>query len=87
MSSPEGMTVPLLNNARASTEQVFVLHEYYLFPLGLLINELGGVLETAHRWRREGAERVDGNVLEGAQNSIVDLLRICLLYTSPSPRD
>ena len=32
-----------------------VLHEYYFFPLGLLINELGGVLETAQRWRREGA--------------------------------
>ena len=31
-----------------------VLHEYYLFPLSLLINELGGVLETAQRWRREG---------------------------------
>ena len=44
MRSPVGMTVPLLNNARASIEHL-VLHEYYLFPLGLLINELGGVLE------------------------------------------
>ena len=58
-----------------------VLHEYYLFPLGLLINELGGVLETAQRWRREGAEGVDGNVLEGAQNAIVGLLRMRFLCT------
>ena len=55
-----------------------VLHEYYLFRLGLLINELGGVLETAQRWRREGAEGVDGNVPERAQNAVVGLLRMRL---------
>ena len=31
-----------------------VLHEYYLFPLGLLINELGGVLETAPAGSEKG---------------------------------
>ena len=59
------------------------LHEYYeyLFPLGLLINEFGGVLETAQRWRREGAEGVDGNVLKGALNAVVGLPRMRFLCT------
>ena len=67
MRSPVGMTGRFVEQREGVCRAGLVLHEYYLSPLGLLINELGGVLETAHRWRREGAEGVDGNVLEGAQ--------------------
>ena len=42
-----------------------ILHAYYIFPLGLLIDELGGVLETAQRWRQQGAEGVDGKRWKG----------------------
>ena len=41
-----------------------VLHEHHLFPLGLLVNQLDGVLEPAQRFRSEGPKGVDGHELE-----------------------
>ena len=79
MRSPVGITVPLLNNARVYHGVRLVFHEVDLLPLGLLVNELGGVPETAQWLRLEGAQGVNGRELEGAQNAVGGLLRMSLL--------
>ena len=56
-----------------------VFNEVDLLPLGLLVNELGGVPETAQSLRLEGAPGVNGRELEGAQNAVGGLLRMRLL--------
>ena len=56
-----------------------VFHEVDFLPLGLLVNELGGVPETAECLRLEGAQGVNGRELEGTQNAVGCLLRMRLL--------
>ena len=55
-----------------------VFHEVDLLPLSLLVNELGGVPETAQCLRLEGAQGVNGLELEGVQNAVGGLLRMRL---------
>ena len=56
-----------------------VFHEVDLLPLDLLVNELGGVPETAQCFRLEGAHGANGRELEEAQNAVGGLLRMRLL--------
>ena len=56
-----------------------VLNEPHLLPLGLLVNELDRAFEPAQRFRRKGAQGVDGYELERAYNILRGLLGVRLL--------
>ena len=55
-----------------------------IHPLIPIIKASGGIAST---WHNESATKA-GNVLISANKNIhIKMLRLCLLYTSPSPRD